>query len=184
MSFPDAVQSSLRQYVIWRGRASRSEYWWFYLFTILVSIVTGILESALGTDSLSNLASLALLLPSLAVTVRRLHDSGRSAWWLLATVVPIVLAILLMFAGLIAVLGRSEAWVALFGLDIVLGLGALVTTVVLMCLPSTPGPNRYGPSPHDPQPGPYDTPQGHPPAPGHGYDYGYPPPYQDPNRPA
>ena len=174
------MQSSLRQYVTWRGRASRSEYWWFYLFTILVSIVTGILDSVLGTEALSNLASLALLLPSLAVTVRRLHDSGKSAWWLLATVVPIVLALGLMVAGLIAVLGRSEAWAPLVGTGIVLGLGALVTTVVLMCLPSTPGPNSYGPSPHDPQPRPYDTHPGHPPAPG----YGYPPPYQDPNRPA
>ena len=97
MSFPDAVPSSLRQYVTWRG--PRQPLGVLVVLTslmILVSIVTGILDSVLGTEALGNLASLALLLPSLAVAVRRLHDSGKSAWWLLATVVPIVLAVVLM----------------------------------------------------------------------------------------
>ena len=85
MGFAEAVQSCLQQYVGFSGRARRSEYWWFFLFTILVSIVAGVLDSILGTmDDETNvgvigtIASLALLLPSLAVAIRRLHDTSRS----------------------------------------------------------------------------------------------------------
>jgi uncharacterized membrane protein YhaH (DUF805 family) len=97
MGFVEAVQSCFRQYVGFSGRARRSEYWWFFLFTVLVSIVTSVLDSILGTMSedtnvgvIGSIASLALLLPSIAVAIRRLHDTSRSGWWILIGLIPIV----------------------------------------------------------------------------------------------
>ena len=91
MSFADAVRDALSKYATFTGRSSRSAYWWFYLFGLLVAIATWLLDIALGTDYILNaVASLALLLPNLAVSVRRLHDTTRSGWWLLIAFVPII----------------------------------------------------------------------------------------------
>ena len=97
MSFADAVRSCLSQYVGFSGRARRSEYWWFVLFNVVVAVVAGIIDGILGTNSvISGLASLALLLPNLAVSVRRLHDTSRSGWWILLGLIPLVGAIILI----------------------------------------------------------------------------------------
>ena len=71
MDFVQAIKSCLGQYATFSGRASRSEYWWFFLFQVLVMVATGMLG-----DVINGLASLALLLPALAVGTRRLHDIG------------------------------------------------------------------------------------------------------------
>jgi uncharacterized membrane protein YhaH (DUF805 family) len=76
MDFVSAVKSCLSQYVGFAGRASRSEYWWFFLFQVLV-----MLAASIASDTLYAVASLALLLPGLAAGGRRLHDVGRSGWW-------------------------------------------------------------------------------------------------------
>jgi uncharacterized membrane protein YhaH (DUF805 family) len=105
MSFAAAVRSVFSQYAGFAGRARRSEYWWFALFLALVSIVTSVLDNVLGTDFegsatsggvISLIANLALLLPSLAVGVRRLHDTDRSGWWLLIALIPLVGFIVLL----------------------------------------------------------------------------------------
>ncbi len=99
MSFMDAVKSVLTQYVGFSGRARRSEYWYYVLFNILVSIVAMIVGGLIRFPLLSTLISLALLLPSLAVSVRRLHDTGRTGWWLLIGLVPVVgVIVLIVFA--------------------------------------------------------------------------------------
>lgn len=96
MSFQDAVRTCLQKYADFSGRARRSELWFFVLFNVLVNIVASIIDSVLGTRNsygsglIATLASLALLLPNLAVGARRLHDTGRSAWWLLIGLVPVV----------------------------------------------------------------------------------------------
>ena len=97
MDFPTAVRTCLSKYVDFTGRARRSEYWWFVLFGFLVGIVTSILDGILGTGYddttggvVNSLGNLALLLPSLAVGVRRLHDIGKSGWWLLLWLIPII----------------------------------------------------------------------------------------------
>ena len=95
MSFIDAINSCFRQYVGFTGRASRAEFWWFTLFGLLVGLAAGIVD-ARGT--IGALISLVLLLPSIAVGVRRLHDTGRSGWWLLIALVPIAgLVVLIVF---------------------------------------------------------------------------------------
>ena len=98
MSFTDAVQNVvMNNYANWDGRASRSEYWWFTLFNLIINIVTDIIDSSLGMGMIAYgvgyagfIALLALLLPSIGVSVRRLHDLGKSGWWLLIAIIPIV----------------------------------------------------------------------------------------------
>jgi len=85
MTFGESINTCFKKYATFDGRASRSEYWWFFLFTFLVSMATGIVS-----ETLSGLFSLAVLLPSLAVGARRLHDTDRSGWFLLLWIIPIV----------------------------------------------------------------------------------------------
>ena len=90
MTFTEAVRSGLTKYAVFTGRASRPEFWYFALFGILVSIVTNILDSAVGMMLFSPLESLGLLLPNLGVSVRRLHDIGKSWKWILLIFIPVL----------------------------------------------------------------------------------------------
>lgn len=92
MSFADAVKSVFTQYAVFTGRARRSEYWFFVLAMVIVNAVVAIIQS----DILSSLVALAVFLPSLAVLARRLHDTSRSAWWILIGLIPLVGAIILI----------------------------------------------------------------------------------------
>jgi len=97
MEFVPAVTQVLKKYAVFTDRASRSEYWWFILFNFLASVVAGLVGGLLGDQGvLSALVSLGLLLPGLAVGVRRLHDIDRSGWWLLLALLPLVGAIILI----------------------------------------------------------------------------------------
>lgn len=93
----------LKKYATFSGRAQRAEYWYFVLFYILISVVLTVVDDITGTFStefgmglLSGLLALALLIPSIAVSVRRLHDTGRSGWWLLLVLIPFIGAIVLI----------------------------------------------------------------------------------------
>ena len=93
MGFKEAVQSGLSQYATFSGRARRSEYWYFTLFNALLGFVIGVIGAFLGetfTNILTVLVTLALLAPGLAVSVRRLHDIGKSGWALLFALIPVV----------------------------------------------------------------------------------------------
>lgn len=81
----EAVTSCFSRYATFSGRASRSEYWWWTLFVVLVTV-----GGAMVNDTLSGLLSLATLLPFLAVAARRLHDIGRSGWWQLVGFIPLL----------------------------------------------------------------------------------------------
>lgn len=113
----------LKNYAVFRGRAHRQEYWYFFLFNIIISIALAFIDSALGNPGagegagiLGTIYSLAILVPSIAVGVRRLHDTGRTGWWMLLGLIPIIGAIVLIY---------------FFVLD------------------STPGSNEYGPNPKE-----------------------------------
>lgn len=81
----------LKKYAVFSGRARRKEYWMFILFNLIVSIVLAVADLSLGSPLvLYYIYSLAVLLPSLAVSVRRLHDTDRSGWWMLLMFLPIV----------------------------------------------------------------------------------------------
>jgi uncharacterized membrane protein YhaH (DUF805 family) len=90
MDFVSAVKSCLGQYAGFSGRAVRSEFWWFFLFQIIVMVIA----SFLG-DVVSGIVSIALLLPAFAVGARRLHDIGRSGWWQLLTLTGIGVLVLI-----------------------------------------------------------------------------------------
>lgn len=88
----------LKQYAVFSGRARRTEYWMFTLINILIMIGLSIIESVLGISSglFSTIYSLGVLLPSLGVSVRRLHDTNRSGWWILLALIPLIGAIVLI----------------------------------------------------------------------------------------
>ena len=92
MGFLDAVKSVFSQYATFTGRARRSEYWYFVLFNYIVSL--GLVLT--GVQMLSYIWSLATFIPGLAVAVRRMHDIGKSGWFLLIAFIPIVGAIWLI----------------------------------------------------------------------------------------
>lgn len=120
MGFAEAIASGFRNYVGFSGRAARSEYWYWVLFVVLLSIVTLVIDMAIFgyTDSgiypLNAIATLATFLPGLAVSVRRLHDIDRTGWWLLLILIPLIGGIIL---------------------------------IVWACLRGTVGPNRFGSDP-------------------------------------
>ncbi len=87
----------LKRYAVFSGRAPRIEYWMFFLFNIIIAIVLGFIEVLIGMPgTISTLYFLAILIPGIAVGVRRLHDIGRSGWWLLISLVPIIGAVVLL----------------------------------------------------------------------------------------
>jgi uncharacterized membrane protein YhaH (DUF805 family) len=98
MDFTDAVKAVFKKYAVFDGRSRRSEYWFWVLFILLVSIALSIIDSILfGTKSSSSgpleaVFSLATIIPGIAVTVRRLHDVNKSGWWILIalTIVGII----------------------------------------------------------------------------------------------
>ncbi len=88
----------LKKYAVFSGRARRKEYWMFFLFNIIIFIALGVIEGITGINSVLTLCyMLAILLPGLAVSVRRLHDTGKSGWWLLIGIVPLIGIVILVF---------------------------------------------------------------------------------------
>jgi uncharacterized membrane protein YhaH (DUF805 family) len=137
---------------VFSGRASRSEFWFFLLFTtiviFLITLVSGIVFLVMGTEEktaetyaegLANLYFFASFIPGLAVSVRRLHDVGFSGWWMLAP-----LALWLAVMGIIMSFGMTVGWVWIL---LVLPIGALISLYAIYAIDSQQGPNRFGPSP-------------------------------------
>jgi uncharacterized membrane protein YhaH (DUF805 family) len=99
---------ALKKYTVFSGRSRRKEYWFFVLFNILVSMALAVVDYFTGTYSasygmglLGGLYALGVFLPAIAVTIRRLHDTDRSGWWILIVLVPIIggiwLLVLMLF---------------------------------------------------------------------------------------
>ncbi len=110
MNMPTAVRTVLGKYAVFSGRATRSEFWYWVLAIFLVSIVLSLIDGAFiapgmgyepyspeAGSPLQMLFSLATLLPSLGVTVRRLHDTDRSGWWILLGLIPIIGSLILLW---------------------------------------------------------------------------------------
>lgn len=139
MSFGQAISTCFSKYVVFRGRARRSEFWYWFLFVVIVMVIAAILDNVLhlqvggtqvdtyGNQSyvfyssigiLTTIVSLALLLPGISVSVRRLHDTGNSGWWW---------------------------WLNL--LNFLCGLGAIILIIAFYIRPSQESENQYGPPP-------------------------------------
>ncbi len=122
MNFQQAVQSVFSNYFNFRGRASRSEFWWWRLFVPLGFAVAAVLDLLANTDVLDGapmrtLFCAAIIIPDIAVVVRRLHDTDSTGWWLLLILIPFV------------------GWVVL---------------IVWWCLEGSKGENRFGTDPVQP----------------------------------
>ncbi len=99
---------AFKKYAVFSGRSRRKEYWYFVLFNIIVAIVLSLIDMLLGTFSstsniglLSGIYSLAVLIPTIALTVRRLHDIDRSGWWILINLVPFIGSIVILIFALL-----------------------------------------------------------------------------------
>jgi uncharacterized membrane protein YhaH (DUF805 family) len=98
----------LKKYAVFEGRARRKEYWFFILFNMIAAFLLGLIDGMIGSFStkvniglFSGIYLLVILIPGLAVSVRRLHDTSRSGWWLLIALVPIIGGIVLFIFTLL-----------------------------------------------------------------------------------
>ena len=153
VGFGEAISICFKKYVDFTGRARRSEYWWFMLFCLLITLVT------------CGVGALVVLLPSLAVQVRRLHDTNRSGWWvganLIVSAVTTGLYIAAMFslfgtalhyynnetAMASALLSSGSGWLIVISLLGLVGTVLGIVIFVFTLLDSDRGTNQYGPSP-------------------------------------
>ena len=164
----------LKRYFEFSGRSRRMEYWMFALFQVLIYVGLAIIGAVLvgGTAGMMGGGSadaatggmvgmlmsmgiiaivigivwLGLIVPSLAVAVRRLHDTNRSGFWLFAYVGPYIVGYIIAIAGAAS---ESAAMTMVGGLITLLGFIGAIVLLVFMCLPGTVGPNRYGPDPKE-----------------------------------
>lgn len=140
----------LKRYAQFSGRAPRAEYWWFWLAYMLGSLLIQILARAWSVLALLGIVYLGLVIPVIATGVRRLHDTDRSGWWLLAPFVPYALGFAMMIP---AMRSNLEALTfASFGPAMVLVMIGFVLAIVVLVftiLPGTRGPNRFGPDPYE-----------------------------------
>jgi uncharacterized membrane protein YhaH (DUF805 family) len=165
----------LQKYAQFSGRAPRAEFWWFTLFMLLAYVAIWFLVigsvggmAAAGAEPSAGMFGamgagmiflllfwLALIIPTIAVGVRRLHDTNRSGWWLggFYALYAVYMAMsfgTVMSAGL-NLAAAPEPNMGALGITMILALVMLVYTIVLLvfyCLPGTPGPNNYGPDPY------------------------------------
>jgi uncharacterized membrane protein YhaH (DUF805 family) len=105
MDFKTAVVTCLTKYVDFDGRASRSEFWWFALACFLAALVIGMIAGPLGM-----IVSLATFLPSLAAGIRRLHDIGKSGWWILIGLIPLIGWIIAIYWAVKDSQPQSNSW--------------------------------------------------------------------------
>ncbi|WP_038142133.1 DUF805 domain-containing protein [Vibrio nigripulchritudo] len=99
----------LKKYAVFKGRARRKEYWMFILFNAIFTSILGLIDKILGVEFLGIIYGLALIVPGIAVNVRRLHDIGRTGWWVLIALVPFIgWAVLIIFAATEGVKGSNE----------------------------------------------------------------------------
>ncbi|MGE9985938.1 DUF805 domain-containing protein [Desulfovibrio sp. SGI.169] len=141
MTFVEAVRVCLKdKYCCFRGRASRSEFWWFSLCIGLINFGATLLLSPLPRETamgLNFLVSLALLPPNLGVTARRLHDRNLRGWWLLIPIVSLLLWLL----------GRGAPGGEAGPTSTLLSLSMCLCYLAILSMPGTAGPNRFGPDP-------------------------------------
>lgn len=138
------------RYAQFSGRAPRAEYWWFYLVTVVIGVPLKLLDSAVSAHgALSAVLQLALLIPWLAVSVRRLHDINRSGKWLFVPVAAFAIAGAMM--GLMnrgTMSGRTDGEFTSLIVVAVVSLLAFIALLAATVLPGTKGPNDYGPDPY------------------------------------
>lgn len=144
--FVDTIKN---HYLDFDGRISRPQYWYYVLVYVVVGIGVSIIGGAVGLPSLRSLYGLALFLPSLGMTARRLHDVGKPTYWILILAVPLVLELVLGLLTLASVM-LYPLFMLFVGLTTLISLATLVALIVIIYFcaqPGTPGSNEFGPQP-------------------------------------
>ena len=158
MDFVSAIKACFSKYADFNGRARRSEFWFWYLFTVIVNLFTSWIPFA-------SLITLALLIPTLAVSVRRLHDIGRSGWWLLLSVIPSIICFIILIAllgsAIFTIIAAGDYDPELLSNNLAANIGLCVTYILALIATfvcniilivwwakdSIPGANEYGENP-------------------------------------
>ena len=167
----------LKRYAEFSGRSPRAEFWWYFLFTTIIYLVFWVIFMGAAGASMSDAAAsgdpsmgmlgalgvgaifiglfwLAIIIPTIAVQVRRLHDQDRSGWWLGAYYLLYVLYMVMSFGTVLGAAGTADpSQISPSGLigTMVIGLAFFIYSIVLLvffCLPGTKGSNRFGPDPY------------------------------------
>ena len=153
VGFLKAASLGFRNYADFRGRAQRAEYWWFQFFVFLISIgITLAGQFVFSWDEGEWLRSqalwnLAIIVPTLALGWRRMHDLGKSGWWNILPLAPLVWAVTAVIILSEMDDNESPVTVAALGMGLVATLAAVIYVIILLARDSDPRPNRYGPSP-------------------------------------
>lgn len=153
MKFSDAVRTCFSKYATFSGRASRSEYWWFFLFIMLFSFIFAVIDGTFfgfgefDPSPISTIFSLATLVPSIAVAARRLHDTDRSGWWQIAPISMVLLTVVMiaMGANILAFAAGATAIIC------------VVLVLIWFVKKGTDGENHFGADPLPPQGGSGDS---------------------------
>ena len=170
MTIQESVKTCLRKYADFSGRATRAEYWWWVLATFIVNMALGVVDAVInvllgavgefGVGLLGSIFGLAILLPNLAVTARRLHDIGKSGWWQLVWFAVAAAGLIPLAAGaavtLVEAYSGSVSWEEVaFWIPIIIGallsvlvwIGLFIWWLVWMVRQGQAGPNQHGPDP-------------------------------------
>ena len=143
MDFKQAfITCAIEKRFNWQDRACRSEFWWFYLATVVIGIIAAIFNAIpLIGQVIALVINIAIWWLSTVATIRRLHDIDKSGFWILLPAGASIVGITMLVIGLF---GGSDL---LFALGIIVGLGGTGYMIFLLVQPGTPGPNKYGPNP-------------------------------------
>ena len=167
MTLPNAVKTCLRKYSDFSGRATRAEYWWWVLAAFIGSSIFTAVDSSIASFSdqgytpFVTIFSLAIILPGLTVTARRLHDIGKSGWWQLVWVAIDLLALIFTMVGLVIFIssdgselnslsGDEASFLPLlmgFAITLLIWLGVFIWSLIWLISKGQANPNRYGPNP-------------------------------------
>ena len=146
----NAIRLFFKNYFNFTGRSSRSEYWWFLLAYLIITVVIAILEALIigidyaGSGVVSNLFNLVTLIGWLTLTARRLQDRGHTGWWQFAYLIPIIP---LIYFGILFLFTENPAHAISAGLVVLLEIVILITLIIILCLPPKEDENKWGRNP-------------------------------------
>ena len=155
MSPVDWAIRPLKRYAQFSGRAPRAEYWWFYLGYIILYAILTILTRISAIFGILGLVYLGLIIPMIAVCVRRLHDTNRTGLWLLAPMIPYLIGLAMIVPAIISgaaggVNPFNMASLGAAGIFFMIGFVMAIVVFIFTVLPGTKGPNRFGDDPYGP----------------------------------
>ena len=148
VSFQEAIKKGFNNYFVFGGRATRAEFWWWQLFNVAIQIVGSIVDAVTGLPSIfGTLLGLALLIPSISLATRRLHDINKSGWWQLLWLLPVAIGIIIALVSWIADLHDWAFYGTAIAILIVFTFIVVVLLIYLYVRQGDDGSNKYGEDP-------------------------------------